>query len=159
MFLRHVRKQNGKGCRHPLSAGMELREQPLFLPLAFPCPDGPHFPGHRGWGRRHLDTVAHGGAGALCMQAELCSPRAATWGLWGKGQGEAHWCRWDRLRETPGTLCCRACTWTKVSSSTGIQRNYKGLKIRVCMLSWGELLTTKYKKTKTPNSTTKGQTT
>ena len=47
----------------------------------------------------------------------------------------------------PGTLCCSACTWTNVSSSYKIQRNYKGLKITVCMCSWGKLCTTRYKKT------------
>ena len=28
----------------------------------------------------------------------------------------------------PGTFCCSACTWTNVSSSNKLQRNYKGLK-------------------------------
>ena len=37
----------------------------------------------------------------------------------------------------PETLCCRACTWTNVSSSKKIQRNYKGLKITVCMHTFG----------------------
>ena len=50
---------------------------------------------------------------------------------------------WDRLG--PGTLCCSACTWTKISSSNKIQRNYKGLKITV-MGSWGKLWTARYKK-------------
>ena len=36
---------------------------------------------------------------------------------------------WDRLG--PGTLGCIACTWTNVSLSNKIQRNYKGLKITV----------------------------
>lgn len=39
---------------------------------------------------------------------------------------------WDQV---PGTHCsgCSACTWTNVSSSNKIQRNYKGLKVTVCM--------------------------
>ena len=55
---------------------------------------------------------------------------------------------WDRLGT--GTLCCSACTWTNVSSSNKIQRNYKGLKITVCMCSWGKFWTS-YKETKKPN--------
>ena len=54
-------------------------------------------------------------------------------------------CNWDRLG--PGTLCRSACTWTNISSSNEIQRNYKGLKITVCMQSWGKLWTIRYKKT------------
>ena len=53
----------------------------------------------------------------------------------------------------PGTLCCSACTWTNVSSSNKIQRNYKGLKITVCMHSWDKLWKTRYKKTKNPTAT------
>ena len=51
----------------------------------------------------------------------------------------------------PGTLCCSACIWTNIFSSNKIQRNYKGLKITVCMHSWGKLWTARYKKTKKPN--------
>ena len=53
----------------------------------------------------------------------------------------------------PGTLCCSACTWTNVSSSNIIQRNYTGLKITACMGSWDKLGTTRYKKTKNPTAT------
>ena len=35
---------------------------------------------------------------------------------------------WDPLLQ-----CCNACTWTNVSSSNKIQRNYKELKITACM--------------------------
>ena len=56
----------------------------------------------------------------------------------------------DRLG--PGTLCCSACTWTNVSWSNRIQRNYKGLKITACMCSWGKLWR-RYKKTKNPTAT------
>ena len=42
-------------------------------------------------------------------------------------------------------------TWTKVSLSNKIQRNYKGLKISVCTCSWGKFWTTRYKKTKNLN--------
>ena len=41
--------------------------------------------------------------------------------------------------------CCSAGTWTNVSLSNKIQRNYKGLKITACMHSWGKLWTTRYK--------------
>ena len=51
----------------------------------------------------------------------------------------------------PGTLCCSACTWTNFSWSNNTQRNYKGLKITVCMSRWGKLWTVRYKKTKKPN--------
>ena len=33
---------------------------------------------------------------------------------------------------------CSAFTWTDVSLSKKIQRNYKGLKITVCMCNWGK---------------------
>ena len=60
-------------------------------------------------------------------------------------KGKTHW---DRLR--PGILYYSACTWPKVSLSSKIQRNYKGLKIAVHMLhSWGKWWTRRYKKTKT----------
>ena len=48
-----------------------------------------------------------------------------------------------------GTVCCSAGTWTNVSSSNKIQRNYKGLKITACVCSWDKLWTIRYKKTKT----------
>ena len=57
---------------------------------------------------------------------------------------------WWWVRLGPETLCCWAGTWTNISSSK-IQRNYMGLKIAVCMPSWGKLWTTRYKKTKKPN--------
>ena len=53
---------------------------------------------------------------------------------------------WDPLIQ-----CCNTCTWTNVSLSNKIQRNYKRLKIIVCMCSWGKLRTRRYKKTKKPN--------
>ena len=34
---------------------------------------------------------------------------------------------WDPLLQ-----CCSACTWTNVSSTYELQRNYKGLKIKLC---------------------------
>nr|XP_030719679.1 uncharacterized protein LOC115857032 [Globicephala melas] len=49
------------------------------------------------------------------------------------------------------TLGCSAYTWTNVSWSNKIRRNYKGLK-PLCSHSWGKLWTTRYKKTK-PNQT------
>ena len=48
---------------------------------------------------------------------------------------------WDRLG--PGTLCYSACTWIDVSSRNSIQRNCKGLKITVCMRSWGQIMDNK----------------
>ena len=51
-----------------------------------------------------------------------------------------------------GILCFSACTWTKISCSNKIQRNYKGLKITVCMLSWGNS-GPKDTKTKSPTAT------
>ena len=48
---------------------------------------------------------------------------------------------WDRLG--PETFCCSACSWTSVSCSNKIQRNYKGLTITACMHSWTELRTQK----------------
>ena len=48
--------------------------------------------------------------------------------------------------ESPGNP-----SWTNVSLSNKIQRNYKGLKISVCTGSWGKLSTTRYKKTKSLN--------
>ena len=52
-----------------------------------------------------------------------------------------------------GALCCSACTWTNVSSSNKIQRNYKEIKITACMHSWSKLWTKSYKKTKNPTAT------
>ena len=46
-----------------------------------------------------------------------------------------------------GIICYSACTWTNVFLSNKIQRHYKGLKITVCMSSWGKLWT-RYKKKK-----------
>ena len=51
----------------------------------------------------------------------------------------------------PWLQCCRACTWTNVSSGYKIQRNYKGLKITACVCNWGIFWTTRYKQTKKPN--------
>ena len=34
---------------------------------------------------------------------------------------------------------CNACTWTHLSSSNKIQRNYMGLKITACLPSWDKL--------------------
>ena len=54
-----------------------------------------------------------------------------------------------RLRQ-PGTWdpLLQSRKWTNVSSSNKTQRNYKGLKITVCVNNWGRLWTTNYKKTK-----------
>ena len=41
----------------------------------------------------------------------------------------------------PGTFCCSACTWTNLPSINRRQRNYKGLKITECSLSWGRFWT------------------
>ena len=51
----------------------------------------------------------------------------------------------------PGTLCCNSCTWTNVSWRNKIQRNYKGLKVTLCMCSPGKLWTARYKETKNFN--------
>ena len=47
--------------------------------------------------------------------------------------------------------CCNACTWTNISSSYKIQRNYKGLKITAYMHSWGKFWTKDIKRPKKPN--------
>ena len=47
--------------------------------------------------------------------------------------------------------CCRASTWTHLSSSNKIQRNYMGLKITACKLQLGQILDKRYKETKKPN--------
>ena len=44
--------------------------------------------------------------------------------------------------------CCNVCTWTQLSSSYKIQRNNIGLKITVCLGTWGKFCTKRYKKTK-----------
>ena len=56
---------------------------------------------------------------------------------------------WDR----PGTWdpllpCCKACTWTHLSWSYKIQRNYMGLKITAYMPSGGKFWTQKIQKAK-----------
>ena len=55
----------------------------------------------------------------------------------------------------PGTLCCSACSWTNVSFGNKIQRNYKGLKIAVCVHTWDKLGTTRNKNTKKKHPKTK----
>ena len=52
----------------------------------------------------------------------------------------------------PGTFCYRACTWTLLSSSNGIQSNYKGLKRIMCMCSLGKLWTKDTKRPKNPTA-------
>ena len=42
---------------------------------------------------------------------------------------------------------CSACSWTSISWSNKIQRNYKALKITMCTHSWGEFWTVRHKKT------------
>jgi len=42
---------------------------------------------------------------------------------------------WD-LKPRSVDLRSSACTWTVISSSNKIQRNYEGLKITACMPSW-----------------------
>ena len=49
-----------------------------------------------------------------------------------------------------GILCFSACTWTKISCSNKIQRNYKGLKITACMCNWNKVWIVRYKETKNP---------
>ena len=49
--------------------------------------------------------------------------------------------------------CCNACTWTHLSSSNKIQRNYMGLKITACMFSWGKFWTKDTKRPKNPTAT------
>ena len=48
----------------------------------------------------------------------------------------------------PGTLCCSARTWTNISLSSKMQRNYKGLKKTACRQSWGKLWTIRYERPK-----------
>ena len=55
-----------------------------------------------------------------------------------------------KLRQA-GTLCCSSCTWTDLSSSNKIQRNYKGLKITECMCSWDKVRTKDTKGPREPN--------
>ena len=57
---------------------------------------------------------------------------------------------WDRHGTwDPLLQCCKACTWTHLSSSYKTQRHYVGLKITACMHSWGQFWTKRY----TPNHT------
>ena len=59
--------------------------------------------------------------------------------------------RWDRLES--GTLCCKACTWTHLSSSNKTQRNYEGLKVTAHMCSWGKFWTQNIQKDRSPTAT------
>ena len=52
---------------------------------------------------------------------------------------------WDTLLQ-----CCNACTWTNLSASNKIQRNYMGLKLTACTHRWGKLWT---KSPKNPTAT------
>ena len=51
---------------------------------------------------------------------------------------------WDSL--DPLLQCCNFCTWTNVSLSNKMQRNYMGLKITACLCSWGKFWAKRYKK-------------
>ena len=56
---------------------------------------------------------------------------------------------WDPQRQG-----CSACPWTQLSSSNNNNKNPKtcmGLKITMCMHSWGKFWTKRYKETKKPN--------
>ena len=71
--------------------------------------------------------------------------------VWTGENPEQHW---ERLAS--GTLFGSASTWTNTCSSNKIQRNYKGLKITVCMWSWGKFYTKKThndKKKRNPTAT------
>ena len=46
---------------------------------------------------------------------------------------------------------CKTCSWTYLSWSYKTQRSYMGLKLAVCMHSWSEFWTKRYKDKKTPN--------
>ena len=48
----------------------------------------------------------------------------------------------------PGTLGCSAWSWTNISFGNKIQRNYKGLKIAVCVHNWDKLGKIRNKNTK-----------
>ena len=68
--------------------------------------------------------------------------------IWPQVQVCRWWSIWDRLG--PGTWDPLLQCWPlDISLSNRIRRNYKGLKITVCMSSWGKLWTTKYKKAQT----------
>ena len=54
---------------------------------------------------------------------------------------------WDPLLQ-----CCNACTWTHLSLSNKIQRNYMGQKITACMHSWGKFWTKDKKRPKNPTA-------
>ena len=66
---------------------------------------------------------------------EAVSTAASRWVPWS----------WDRLE--PGTLGRSACTWKNISSSNKIQRNYKRLKITVCVNIRDKLWTIRYERT------------
>ena len=60
---------------------------------------------------------------------------------------------WDR----PGTWgsllqCCKGCTWTYLSLSYKIQRNYMRIKKNYVQMQLGKFRTKKYKKTKNPTA-------
>ena len=54
----------------------------------------------------------------------------------------------SETRLQPGTFCCGACAWTNISSSSKVQRNYKGLKLAACSHSPGKVWTTRHKEAK-----------
>ena len=108
------------------------------LPPAFRFPSNRKGPDaeqpKRDNGPWHMDNFSENLEMLQSQQAQVLAPQMET--------------GWDL---GPGTLCCSACTWINVSSSNKIQRNYKELKITAC--SWGQLWTTRYKKTKNPTAT------
>ena len=59
---------------------------------------------------------------------------------------------WDRMGA--GALWPSTCTWSNVSSSNKLQRNYMGLKIAVCV-HLGQITDTSHTKTKNPTATLK----
>ena len=59
---------------------------------------------------------------------------------------------WDLA---PGTLCCKACTWTNISSNYKIQRNYTRLKVLVTV-QLGQFLDKDTKRPRTPAASSGG---
>ena len=53
---------------------------------------------------------------------------------------------WDPLQQ-----CCNACPWRHLILNNKVQRNYMGLKITVCLFSWGKIMDKRYKETENPN--------
>lgn len=117
---------------------------PVFILSVYYSPNHPFF-----W------TLGHAGE-VCCSREEKVKHLRDREGFDRNKNRKSFSCR-KRDRLGPGTLYCRACTWTKVSLSNRRQRNYKELKITACMhVLLGQITNNETEKGQNPKATFEG---